>query len=262
METAPLHQSLLASVLAGGVATTLGAVPVMVRSHLSRATENTLMGFGAGVMLAAAAFSLLAPGLEHARGLFAGGLSPVLLVGGGFAAGGILVSSVHRLFPHEHFFKGTENMPEPSGSKVSRTWLFVGAIAFHNFPEGLSVGVAVASGEASTSLPLTLGIAAQNMPEGMVVAVAMVAAGYSRLRALAVTAFTGFVEPFGALVGHLGVGLATVALPFGFGLAAGAMVFVVSDEIIPESHQVAAGRATLGLMTGFLMMLAFDALIV
>lgn len=255
MHTAPLYHSIVASLLAGGVATTLGALPVFVRSKLSRGTENTMMGFGAGVMLAAASFSLIIPGLEHARAQFGTNGLPVLLVGLGFASGGLLVSSIHRVFPHEHFFKGAEG---PNPEKLSRTWLFIAAIAFHNFPEGLSVGVAFASGEQSTSLPLAIGMAAQNMPEGLVVAVAMVSAGYSRLRALGVTAITGFVEPLGALVGHAGVSIATTALPVGFGLAAGAMVFVVSDEIIPESHQTEAGRATLGLMTGFLLMLVLD----
>ncbi len=257
MQTAPLLHSVFASLLAGGVATTVGAVPVLFRSKLTRATENTMMGFGAGVMLAAASFSLIIPGLEHARGQFGEGrvLLPVALVALGFAGGGLLVSMVHHVFPHEHFFKGTEG---PRAQKLSRTWLFVAAIAFHNFPEGLSVGVAFASGEAETSLPLALGIAAQNMPEGLVVAVAMVSAGYSRLRALAVTALTGFVEPFGALAGHAGVSIAAPALPIGFGLAAGAMIFVVSDEIIPESHQTEAGRATLGLMIGFVMMMVLD----
>lgn len=254
----PVMHSLVASLLSGALATTAGAVPVLVMRRLSRASENTLMGFGAGVMLAAASFSLLVPGIDHARASGGGRLS-VAVVGLGFALGGALIGLGHRYFPHEHFFKGAEGPPV---AKLSRIWLFVFAIAFHNLPEGLSVGVAFAAGDTATSLPLALGIAAQNVPEGLVVAIALASAGYSRLRALSVAAATGFVEPLGALAGHVGVGLASAALPLGFGLAAGAMVFVVSDEIIPESHAGhEEGRATLGLMAGFLLLLGLDVLI-
>lgn len=251
-----LLDSVLASALAGGVATTVGGLPVYLFSRLSRPIEKTLMGFGAGVMLAASAFSLLLPGLERGELVYASGGLAALIVAASFLAGGGLIALAHARFPHEHFFKGVEG---PETERLSRLWLFIIAITLHNFPEGLAVGVSFAAGEVSASVPLAIGIAAQNIPEGLVVAIAMTAAGYSRSRALAVTALTGFVEPLGALVGHLGAAAASSSLPIGLGLAAGAMVFVVSDEIIPESHAPpVAGRATLGLMVGFALMMVLD----
>ena len=211
---------------------------------------------GAGVMLAAAVFSLLVPGLELAAGVFGAGIGGALAVAASFLAGGALIALANRHFPHEHFFKGVDG---PERTRLSRLWLFVLAITLHNFPEGLAIGVSLGAGEAAASVPLTLGIAAQNLPEGLVVAVAMRAAGYSRGRAVLVTAATGFVEPVGAAVGALATAVAADGLPLGLGLAAGAMVFVVSDEIIPESHGGAvAGRATLGLMVGFALMMVLD----
>ena len=251
-----LLDSLIASTLAGGVATTLGGLPIFLVRSLSRALEQTLMGFGAGVMLAAAAFSLLIPGLERGATIYGSGALSAVVMAAAFLAGGGLIALAHRYFPHEHFFKGVEG---PHTERLSRTWLFIIAITFHNFPEGLAVGVSFAAGEVSESLPLAIGIASQNIPEGLVVAIAMMAAGYSRMRALGVTALTGFVEPLGALVGHLGAATAAAALPIGLGLAAGAMVFVVSDEIIPESHaEHGVGRATMGLMIGFSLMMVLD----
>lgn len=251
-----LLETLIASALAGGVATTLGAVPVLLLSSLKRSTEVTLMGFGAGVMLAASAFSLLLPGLERAETVYVHPFLSALLVAGGFLVGGAVISVANRHFPHEHFFKGVEG---PRSAELSRLWLFVVAITLHNLPEGLAVGVSFGAGEVSASVPLAIGIGAQNIPEGLVVAVAMTAAGYSKTRALLVTAATGFVEPIGAFVGHIGVSVATLALPLGLGFAAGAMVFVVSDEIIPESHsEHGEGRATLGLMVGFALMMVLD----
>lgn len=256
MSGATLVDSLIASILAGGIATTVGGLPVFFVRSLSRAFEATLMGFGAGVMLAASAFSLLLPGLERGEAIYDSGTVSALVMAAAFLAGGGLIALAHRYFPHEHFFKGVEG---PHTERLSRTWLFIIAITFHNFPEGLAVGVSFATGEVDTGLPLAIGIAAQNIPEGLVVALAMTAAGYSRARALGVTALTGFVEPLGAIVGHLGAGTAAAALPVGLGLAAGAMVFVVSDEIIPESHaEPGVGRATMGLMVGFSLMMVLD----
>lgn len=255
-EPASIGEALLASVLSGGVATTLGGAPVTVVSSLKRSVEGTLLGFGAGVMLAASAFSLLLPALTQASSRPDGGAIALALVVAGFLAGGWLVSLADKFVPHEHFAVGSEGHVS---KRLSRMWLFVLAITIHNFPEGIAVGVGFGADEVTDSIALAVGIGAQNIPEGLVVAIAMVSAGYSRTHALAVTAMSGFVEPLGALVGFLGVQLATAALPLTLAFAAGAMVFVVSDEIIPESHRERGeGKATLGLMIGFALMMVLD----
>lgn len=254
--TATLAEALLASVLAGGVATTIGGAPVTFVSSLRRSVELTALGFGAGVMLAASAFSLLLPAVTQVSAQEEGVVLGLALIVAGFLGGGALVSLADKYIPHEHFTPGHEDR---DSSRFSRMWLFVIAITIHNFPEGLAVGVAFGAGEVSDSMALAIGIGAQNIPEGLVVAIAMVSVGYSRLHALAVTALSGFVEPVGALFGYLGAQVASAALPFMLALAAGAMVFVVSDEIIPESHrEKGEGKATLGLMIGFVLMMVLD----
>lgn len=256
-EPASVGDALLASLLAGGVATTLGGAPVTFVSSLKRSVEGTLLGFGAGVMLAASAFSLLLPALQQASAREEGAAVALGLIVVGFLVGGWMVSLADKYVPHEHFAPGHGDQHE--SARLSRMWLFVIAITIHNFPEGLAVGVAFGAGEVADSFALAIGIGAQNIPEGLVVAIAMVSAGYSRLHALAVTALSGFVEPIGALAGFLGVQLAAAALPLTLAFAAGAMVFVVSDEIIPESHRERAeGKATLGLMIGFALMMVLD----
>jgi ZIP family zinc transporter len=207
------------------------------------------------VMLAAAFVGLLLPALDLAQhGAHVTGTWPVLL---GVGLGALVIDLLHRVSPHEHFGKGSEGAER---SRLQRVWLFAIALALHNVPEGLAVGVGVASGDAQVSWPVTLSIAAQNVPEGLIVAVAFVAAGQSRLRALLVTVATGLVEPVGAALGYLAVHLVAAAMPGALAFAAGAMLYVVSHEIIPESHR--DGRspvATFGVVLGVLAMLQFDA---
>jgi ZIP family zinc transporter len=245
---------LFASFWAGALATGLGALPVLLMSSLSARTRAGLSGFSAGVMLAASFFSLLAPGLERSAAwgrwpsITAASLS--VLLGAG------VIAAFNRLTPHEHFIKGPEG---PGRDRLARIWLFVFAITLHNFPEGLAIGVTVSSGDAALGLPLTTGIALQNIPEGLVVAVSLVKVGYARSRALFVAFLTGLVEPLGAVAGSLGVGLAAGALPIGLFLSAGAMIYVVSDEIIPESHESEhASFATWTTLVGFVLMMALD----
>jgi ZIP family zinc transporter len=243
-----LAEALGQSLLAGGGGTTLGALPVMLVRRIAPGPESVLAGFSAGVMLAASFVALLLPALEHEHAA-----GRVLL---GTAAGAAAIALLHRLLPHDHFFAAHAGAARPG---VARVWLLAAALALHNVPEGLAVGVAVASGDAQVSWPVTWAIAAQNAPEGLIVAVAFVAAGQSRATALLVTAATGLVEPLGALAGFAALQLASSLLPAALAFAAGAMLFVVSHEIIPESHR--AGRstpATLGLVGGVLLMLLLD----
>jgi zinc transporter, ZIP family len=247
---------LLAS-LAAGLFTAVGALPVMVLSRIRRRVEDALMGFGAGVMLAATAFSLVLPGVDAATVYTGNTLSAALLVGAGIGLGGLFLLACHRYVPHEHFIIGPQSGADPE--RMRRIWLFVFAIALHNFPEGLAVGVGFGTGDLAAGVALTIGIGLQNMPEGLVVAVAMLALGYSRWTALGVALLTGLVQPVGGLVGATVVTLAEPLLPFGLAFAAGAMLFVISHEIIPESHRKGhEGHATLGVLAGFIVMMVLD----
>lgn len=260
--TGTLGDALLQSLLAGGAGTTVGALPVLLVRRIGPRLESTMAGFSAGVMLAASFVALLLPALELVADGSGGAFSswPVMA---GVCAGAIGIDLLHRVLPHEHFQTGTENAAR---ARIARVWLFAIALSLHNLPEGLAVGVAVASGDEAVSLPVTLAIGVQNAPEGLIVAVAFVTAGYRRATALLVTALTGLVEVAGAALGFGAVQLVTAAMPAALGFAAGAMVYVVSHEIIPESHGIRvdghADRrsplATFGVVGGILAMLQVD----
>lgn len=244
-----------ASLLAG-LATAFGALPILVLRSMTQRAESVLLGFGGGVMLAATAFSLIIPGTEAAMALGFPKAVAALSMAIGILLGGWGLYFVHSRFPHEHFFKGSEGK---DFKKLSRIWLFVAAITLHNFPEGLAVGVSFGSGDVSTGIPVAVGIGLQNMPEGLVVAVALVSEGYSMGYALWISLLTGLVEPIGGLVGASIVSVGTAVLPWGMAFAAGAMLFVISDEIIPESHRKGLEKeGTIGVMIGFVIMMVLD----
>ncbi len=164
---------------------------------------------------------------------------------------------MERVLPHEHFIKGVEGGPSPR--TLRRTWLFVFAIALHNLPEGLAIGVAYGGASPLQAGTLTAGIAIQDVPEGLVVAMALLAAGYRRWLAVLLGMASGLVEPLGAVLGASVIGLSAGLLPWGLGFAAGAMLFVISHEIIPESHRKGhESWATGGLMIGFVLMMLLD----
>ncbi|RPH62481.1 MAG: ZIP family metal transporter, partial [Burkholderiales bacterium] len=197
-DASPLLLAVIASLLGGTLATTVGALPVFFVGRLSARASNAMLAFAAGVMLAATVFSLLLPGFELAQTTFGGPRVGALGVVLAMMTGGIAMALVHRLLPHEHFQKGHEG---PERARLARVWLFVLAIAVHNFPEGLSMGVGAASGDARIGMGVTLGIGLQNLPEGLAVAMSLAALGYSRLQALGVAALTGLVELVGGLAG-------------------------------------------------------------
>lgn len=215
-----------------------------------------MLGLAAGMMLAASSFSLILPGLAAGESLTgSGGLGGAIVVMG-MALGVLLMLGLDQFTPHEHVHAG------PCGAgceRVSRLWLFVFAIALHNLPEGMAIGVSFAQGDLEVGVPLTTAIALQDIPEGLAVAMALRAIGLSPWRAVLVAGATGLMEPVGALLGvGLGSGLA-LAYPIGLGLAAGAMIFVVSHEVIPETHRNGHQTpATLGLMVGFALMMMLD----
>ena len=215
-----------------------------------------MLGFAAGMMLAASAFSLLLPGLEAAEGITGDGFLAAAVVVTGMALGVLLMLGLDQFTPHEHDKTGPCG---PGHESCSRVWLFVFAIALHNLPEGMAIGVSFSQGDMAVGLPLTTAIALQDIPEGLAVALAMCAAGFRPSVAVLVAIGSGLLEPLGAL---LGVGLASgmaIAYPIGLGLAAGAMLFVVSHEVIPETHRNGhQTHATLGLMAGFALMMTLD----
>ncbi len=240
-----------ASLLAG-TATGVGALPVLFFRNISQRLQDVMMGFGAGVMLAATSFSLIVPAIEHAGGA----MKAAFMVSGSMMLGAIFLYLSDKYSPHEHFIKG----PEGSDLKrLKRIWLFVIAITLHNFPEGLSVGVGFGGGDIKNGVTLATGIGLQNMPEGLVVALALVTQRYSPLRALMIAFLTGLVEPLGGIIGIGIVSLSRPLLPWGLAFAAGAMLYVVSDEIIPESHRKGFEKeATFGVMMGFVVMMILD----
>jgi len=245
----------IASLLAG-LATVVGALPILLPIKLTQRVQGIMLGFGGGVMLAATAFSLIVPGTDAAIAQGFSQTRAALIMVLGILLGGVFLQLAHRFTPHEHFFKGQETV---KNTNLKRIWLFIAAITIHNFPEGLAVGVNFGTGNIADSIPLAVGIGLQNMPEGLVVALSLVAQNYSSRYALGVSLLTGLVEPIGGLIGAGVVTVTQFLLPWAMAFAAGAMLFVISDEIIPESHRNGLEQeGTIGVMLGFVIMMFLD----
>ncbi|MGE0312826.1 MAG: ZIP family metal transporter [Lautropia sp.] len=254
----PRVSSAVAAGAIAALATALGTLPVALAQRFSERARDAMLGFGAGVMLAAVAFSLIVPGLAAARVQGASAFGAGGIVGAGILIGAALLLLLEARVPHEHFIKGREHAQ--AGARVlKRTWLFVFAILLHNLPEGLAIGVGFGGTDAAAASMLATGIAIQDVPEGLVVALALRGAGYGRGLSVGVGAGSGLIEPVGALLGALVVTAAAALLPWGLAFAAGAMLFVISHEIIPESHRAGHERfATAGLVLGFVLMMVLD----
>lgn len=250
----------LVATLGTAAATGAGALPVLITRSVSLKAQNVMLGFSAGVMLAASVFSLLLPALEKATAMTGSELAGGLVASAGLALGVALMLAMDRWLPHEH---GVQGRHGPPSERVSRVWLFVIAITLHNFPEGLAVGVAFGAGDATNALPLAIGIAIQNMPEGLAVALALLTLNFSPGRAALVALASGMVEPVGGVLGAGTVAIMQPLLPLGLAFAAGAMLFVISHEIIPETHHHKGHEtiATVGLMVGFVVMMLFDTIL-
>ncbi len=266
--TAGVQASLLAA-----LATAVGALPVFLVERVSKRQEAAFMAFAAGVMLAAAFFALLLPSLDAGRALMAatgsGAAGAAGLTALGLALGMALMMAIDRFTPHEHAVlppaaAGHATPQTTEHTAGQRAWLMVLAILIHNVPEGLAVGAAYAGstlgvdgGEAvNAGASVALAIGLQNMPEGLIVAMALRTLGQSAGRSWAVAALSGLAEPFGAIVGLAVLGGLPAFYPVGLALAAGAMLFVVSHEIIPETHRNGfEGMASVTLMAGFIFML-------
>jgi len=229
-----------------GFATGVGALPVLFTTKVSDQLMDALLGFAAGVMLAATAFSLIVPAIEL------GGIWPAVL---GIFIGALFLAALDRWLPHTHLIKGAEG---PS-SNLRRVWLLIIAITMHNFPEGLAVGVGFGSGHLGEAIALMIAIGLQNMPEGLAVALPLVREKWPRGKALLYAFGSGLAEPLAGILGVVAVTLMRPLLPWGLAFAAGAMLYVVSDEIIPETHRRGFElEGTWGVIIGFLVMMYLD----
>ncbi|MCF4996594.1 ZIP family metal transporter [Pseudomonas syringae] len=242
--------------LAGFGATATGAMVAVVLRHIASRTQDIMLGFAAGMMLAASSFSLLLPGIDAAQALCENKMLAACVVVTGLALGVALMVGLDRFVPHEHEKSGRRG---PEAQRFNRVWLFVLAITLHNLPEGMAIGVSFANGDMRVGLPLTTAIAIQDIPEGLAVALALRVTGISALRAALIAVGSGLMEPLGAIIG-LGISSGfALGYPVALGLAAGAMIFVVSHEVIPETHRNGHETpATLGLMIGFSVMMFLD----
>jgi len=241
---------LIASILAGA-ATGLGAIPIFFTKQISHKMLDTMLGFAAGVMLAATSFSLIVPSIEYGGG----GVKGVSITIVGILMGGIFLDLIDKYSPHEHLLGSQHH----SKSSLKKVWLFVIAITLHNFPEGLAVGVGFGNADIANGISLAIGIGLQNLPEGLAVALALVREDYSSTKAFSIALLTGLVEPIGGIAGVALVQIAQPILPLGLSFAAGAMLFVISNEIIPETHKHGFERtATYGLLIGFVIMMFLD----
>ena len=245
----------LASILAG-LATGLGALPALFLKNVSDRIFNSLLGAAAGVMLAATVFSLIIPGMDFGNITWPG--KGLWIVSAGMLIGALFLHFADEKLPHLHFESNNKEHLD-SLQKIS---LFIIAITIHNFPEGMAVGVSFGSGDLNNGLALSVAIALQNIPEGLAVALPLVGLGYNRWKAVGIATLTGLVEPIGGLFGITMVTVFTPILPIAMGFAAGAMLFVISEEIIPETHSKGRSRyATFALMGGFILMMLLDNLL-
>ena len=245
----------LLTALGVGGATVIGAVLGFLFKKLSHRFSDIVLSFAAGVMLSAAVLGLILPSLEY------GGKYGLLFTVTGIFAGAFCLHLIDKLVPHLHKMAGVDNEAHPN-NQVSKVLLFVAAIAIHNLPEGIAAGVGFGSGNAAQALIIAGGIALQNIPEGMVIIGPMLAAGIKPGRTLFLAMMTGVVEVLGTLIGYLAVSVASAILPFALAFAGGTMLYVISDEMIPETHAHGSQRgATYALLFGFCLMLVSDVLL-
>lgn len=244
--------------LVAGLCTGVGALLVFVRSKWSQRSQLVMLAFAAGVMLAAAIFSLLLPALDLVSERASSSFAAVAEVAAGLGLGALTIGTFNLWVPHEHFVKGPEGRAKID---LGRNWLFILAITLHNFPEGMSVGISFGGG-LERGIPVMIGIGIQNLPEGLAVAAALIGDGFARQRAFWIAMFTGLIEPIGGLVGAFTMHLGATLLPWGLSFAGGAMLYVILVEILPETHGRGIERSTTASLTvGFVLMMVLDVLL-
>ena len=245
---------ILLTALGVGGATALGALLGFLIKKPSHKMNDLILSFAAGVMLAAAVIGLVLPSLEW------GGKYGIAITVAGLFCGALCLNLIDKLVPHLHKITGADIEAHPEKTEqLNKVLLFVLAIAIHNLPEGIAAGVSFGTGDVAQALTVAGGIALQNVPEGMVIIAPMLASGMSRSRTFLIAMMTGAVEVLGTLLGYFAVSISTAILPFALAFAGGTMLYVISDEMIPETHSHGVERgATYSLLAGFALMLAFD----
>ena len=246
----------LLTALGVGGATVFGSVIGFIFKKISHKFSDIVLAFAAGVMLAAAVLGLILPSLEY------GGKFGILITVAGIFAGALCLNLIDRVVPHLHKMVGADLEEHKGNANINKVLLFVTAIAIHNLPEGIAAGVSFGSGNASEALLIAGGIALQNIPEGMVIIGPMLSAGISPKRTFLCALATGLVEVLGTLLGYFAVSVASAILPFALAFAGGTMLYVISDEMIPETHAHGSqSGATYSLLAGFCLMLISDVLL-
>lgn len=249
-------EMVLLTALGVGGATVIGSVIGFIFKKISHKFSDIVLSFAAGVMLAAAVLGLILPSLEY------GGKFSILVTVAGIFTGAVCLNLIDRLVPHLHKLVGSDIEEHRKNANLDKVLLFVTAIAIHNLPEGIAAGVGFGSGNTAEALLIAGGIALQNVPEGMVIIGPMLSAGVSPKKTFICAMITGLVEVIGTLIGYFAVSIASVVLPFALAFAGGTMLYVVSDEMIPETHAHGNERgATYALLVGFCVMLVSDILL-
>ncbi len=246
-------QLVLLTALGVGSATVFGAVIGFVFKKLSHKFSDIVLAFASGIMLAAAVLGLIVPSIEL------GGKQGVFITVLGIFTGAAFLSVIDKIVPHLHKLAGVDGESNGDSHRLNRVLLFITAIAIHNLPEGLAAGVGFGSENSARALIIAGGIALQNIPEGMIIIGPMLAAGVSPKRTFFLAMITGFVEVFGTLIGYFAVSISSIILPFALAFAGGTMLYVISDEMIPETHAHGTERgSTYSLLIGFCIMLIVD----
>ena len=249
-----MEMVLLTSLGVGG-ATVIGSIIGFAFKKISHRFSDIVLSFAAGVMLAAAVLGLVLPSLEY------GGKYGLIYTVLGIFAGALCLNLIDKLVPHLHKLVGSD-VEAHNNAGLSKVLLFVTAIAIHNLPEGIAAGVGFGSGNTSQALLIAGGIALQNIPEGMVIIGPMLASGVSPKKTFIAALMTGLVEVVGTLIGYFAVTVSSAILPFALSFAGGTMLYVISDEMIPETHAHGSQRgATYALLVGFCLMLISDVLL-
>ncbi|MBQ3017636.1 MAG: ZIP family metal transporter [Clostridia bacterium] len=248
----------LLTALGVGGATVLGALLGFLFRKTSQKFNDAVLSFAAGVMLCASVVGLIVPSLEMNKN--GNTIIKLIVTLSGIAVGAVSLNLIDKLVPHLHKLTGIDPEAHPSKtSQLNKVLLFVIAIAIHNLPEGIAAGVSFGSENTAHALVIAGGIALQNIPEGMIIIAPMISSGVSKRRTFVIALLTGLIEVIGTLVGYFAVSISSVILPFALAFAGGTMLYVISDEMIPETHLHGNQRlSTYALLVGFGVMLAFD----
>lgn len=244
-------QLALITALGVGGATIIGVLIGFLFQKVPHKFNDAILGFAAGIMLAAAVLGLIVPSLEEGN---------IWITTIGILTGAVFLNFADKVTPHLHHITGVDQETHSESQKhLNRVMLFVLAIAIHNLPEGIAAGVGFGSENIGNAITVALGIALQNIPEGMVIVSPLIMAGIKKRRVFVIAAFTGVIEVIGTMIGFFAVSIATAILPFALAFAGGTMIYVVSDEMIPETHSHGYERmATYSLLFGFITMLIMD----